>query len=362
MSSRAAALAQAEKPRIAARPAVYLHRAAAAHLRGFITGQTPERAAKELFGDDAVTDIVLRAATTPAAISGTSGWAASLAGVAIYDLVQIAASLSAAADVINRGLKLNMDGIAECRVPGRVLNAAAAGQWVAEGMAAPVRALSFANDAILRPRKLDVLSVLTREMAESSNIEAVLRQTLGEATGLALDLAMFSNFAGDATKPPGLFTGVTPITPTGGGGTQPAEAAATDIGNLFGALAANGGGKTAVIVAAMPQAIRLKLIAGPKFDYDIIVSTALATGTVAIIEVASFVSGFGSVAEFNVSKVAALHMEDTAPADIVGAGGAVEVPVKSMFQIDALGLKTSLWASWGLRAAGHAQWITGATW
>src|SRR5215831_11912821 len=177
------------------RPAVYLCRAAAAHVRAHVTHEAPERAAKELFGDDAVTDVVLRAATAPAAISGTSGWAASLAGVAIYDLVQTAASLSAAADVINRGLKLNMDGIAECHVPGRVLDAAAAGQWVAEGVAAPVRALSFANDAILRPRKLQVLTTYSRELAEHSNIEAVVRQALGEAT---------ASDPGDATKPPGL--------------------------------------------------------------------------------------------------------------------------------------------------------------
>src|SRR5262249_3705802 len=69
------------------RPAVYLYRAAAAHVRAHVTHEAPERAARELFGDDAVTDIVLRAATTPAAISGTSGWAASLASIAIYDLV-----------------------------------------------------------------------------------------------------------------------------------------------------------------------------------------------------------------------------------------------------------------------------------
>src|SRR5262249_41741947 len=136
-----------------------------------------------------------------------------------------------------------MDGIAEAHVPGRIVNAAAAGAWVAEGAPAPVRALSFADAAVLRPRKLVVHTVVTREMAESSNIEAVLRQALGEATGLALDLAMFSNFAGDATKPPGLFNGITPLTPTAvTGSTSPGEAAATDIGNLFEALAANGGG------------------------------------------------------------------------------------------------------------------------
>jgi len=135
-----------------------------------------------------------------------------------------------------------------------------------------------------------------------------------------------------------------------------------DLGNLFAALAAHSGGKTAVIIAAMPQAVKLKLTAGPKFDYDIIASTALPTGTVAVLEVASFVSGFGSAAEFNTTKVGALHMEDTTPADIVSAGGTVAAPVKSLCQTDAIGLKTTLWATWGLRAAGHCQFLTGATW
>ena len=135
-----------------------------------------------------------------------------------------------------------------------------------------------------------------------------------------------------------------------------------DLKNLFAALAAVSGGKTAVIVAALPQAVTLKITVGPKFDYEILASTALATGTVAVVEIASFVSGFGSTAEFDVTKVGAVHMEADAPADIVSAGGAVASPVKSLFQVDALALKSNLWASWGLRAAGHAQYITGATW
>jgi len=108
--------------------------------------------------------------------------------------------------------------------------------------------------------------------------------------------------------------------------------------------------------------VTLKLTAGPKFDYDIIASTALAPGTVAVVELASFVSGFGSTPEFSVSKVASLHLEDTSPQDITGGTPSPAVPVKSLFQIDAIGLKTVLWASWGMRASGHVQFITGATW
>jgi len=345
-----------------ARPCVYLNRAACAHLRSFVNrGSTPEGAARTMFPGDPVTETIIKAATAPA-MTTVSGWAKELAGVAVVDLVQSITSLSAGAEIIDRALKINLDGIAEAHVPGRVLNAAAAGAWVSEGSPIPVRALSF-SAAILRPRRLGVISVYTREMAESSNIEAVVRQTLGEATGLALDAKLFSADAASANAPAGLFAGVTPLTPTTiTGSTTPAEAAATDIGNLFAALAAVGAGKTAVIVAAMPQATRLKMIVGPRFDHDILASTALAAGTVAVVEVASLVSGFGSTVEFNTSKVGTVHLEDTSPQDITGGTPSPAVPVKSLWQTDEIGLRSTLWAAWGLRAAGHAQFLTGATW
>src|SRR5262249_61992015 len=113
------------------------------------------------------------------------------------------------------------------------------GQWVGEITTAPARALSFSNPAILRPRKLQVLTTYTRELAEHSNIEGVVRQTLQEATGLALDLQMFSSDPGDATKPPGLFQNA-PLTATTGGGTN---AMFADLANLFAALAAHSGGR-----------------------------------------------------------------------------------------------------------------------
>jgi Phage capsid family len=339
------------------RPSVYAVRAGAATLRAFMNGQTPVNAARSMFGDDHITEIILRAATAPAA-TGVSAWAKEIAGLAIYDLIQATTSLSAGAEIISRALKLNMDGVAELRVPGRTVSAAAAGQWVAEGQPTPVRALNFSDAAILRPRRLSIISVYTQEMAQSSNIEAIVRQTLGEATGLALDAQMFSASAGDASKPPGLFAGTAALTPTAGGGDNAMHG---DIAALFGALAANAGGKTAVIVAALPQAIRLKMSVGPKFDYDILSSTALAAGTVAVIELASFVSGFESLAEFNVSKVAAVHMEADTPTDITGGSPSPAVPVRSLFQIDAIALKMRLQAAWGMRAS-HVAFLTGATW
>src|SRR6516164_689728 len=67
------------------RAANILARAGAAHLRAFITGNTPEREARAMFGDGTI----IKAATAPATLT-TPGWAKDLGGVAIYDLIQSA--------------------------------------------------------------------------------------------------------------------------------------------------------------------------------------------------------------------------------------------------------------------------------
>jgi len=136
-----------------------------------------------------------------------------------------------------------------------------------------------------------------------------------------------------------------------------------DLKNLFAALAAQGAGKTAVLICAMPQAVTLKATVGPKFDFDILGATVLAAGTVVALEVASFVSGFNAVPTFRVSHQATYHAEDTSPQNITGGVPSPAAPVRSLFQRDEIALYMDLSsACWGLRAPGHAQWITGATW
>jgi hypothetical protein len=169
-----------------ARLSVYLVRAACCHLRAFAKRGTPLNVCRSMYGGDPITEQILtRAATAPAEI-GVAGWAQEISRVAIFDLVASATSISAGADVIGRGLRITMDGIGEHRVPGRILSSGSAGQWVAEATAAPVRQLSFSNAAILQPRRLSVLLAFSREQVESSNIEGIVRQTLQEATGLAI--------------------------------------------------------------------------------------------------------------------------------------------------------------------------------
>jgi len=107
----------------------------------------------------------------------------------------------------------------------------------------------------------------------------------------------------------------------------------------------------------------MKAALGPLWDYPIVSSAALAAGTVIAIELASFVSAFAPDAEFKVVPGSSIvHMEDTSPQNITGGTPSPAVPVKSLWQVDAIGLRMVLRASFGMRAAGHIQYVTGTTW
>src|SRR5262249_41974367 len=152
-----------------------VYRAAVAHARARVDRTTAEVACETMFGAKDPSVILLRAASAPATLTNAA-WAGALAAQAVDD------------------------------------STAAAGQWGAENAPIPVRSQAITAGAVLEPRKLACISVMTSEIAMSSNVEAVVRALLSESAGLALDAAIFSNFAGDATRPPGLLAGVTPIT------------------------------------------------------------------------------------------------------------------------------------------------------
>jgi hypothetical protein len=111
---------------------------------------------------DPATAALTRAASTQATTTDST-WAGAIARSALDDAIAAAASLSAGADLIIRGRKVDLTGIAHLTVPGRVVSAAAAGAWVKEGQPVPVRAQSVTQGAVLEPRKLGVISVFTSE-------------------------------------------------------------------------------------------------------------------------------------------------------------------------------------------------------
>ena len=198
------------------RPRDYLYRAAASHIRAHLTNGSAERVAKDMF-DDPVTPIVIRAASS-AATTGSPTWAGALAQQVVDDSILAIATLSAAAGLIQRGMKIDFARRASIRIPGRIMDASDAGSWTGEGKPIVMRTQRMTSGPTLQPHKLVVITSYTREMTEQSAIEAVSRALISEATALALDKALFGTQADDGITPGGILNGITPQTPTAGGG------------------------------------------------------------------------------------------------------------------------------------------------
>jgi hypothetical protein len=304
----------------------------------------------------AFAELETRAAVPPATTTGV-GWADALAPQMTSDLIQSITSQSAAAALIAAGVQVDMSEIAILRIPGRTTNPQNAGSWITEGAPIPMRAISVMGGPTLIPRKLAVLTAYTAEQAASSSIEAFVRAAISEATGLALDAKMFSTDPSSSSAPGGLLYNVTPIAAATGGGLA---AMTSDISALMNALATNGGGASPMLIAAVSQATTIKLFAGPRFDIPILSSSVLPTGTVVVVEPASFISAFSPIPEFSFSSGTTVHEEDTMPLPLV-AGGTAASPTRSLFQTDAISLRMILRAAFAMRAK-HAQWIQNTTW
>ena len=306
-----------------------------------------------MYGErDLVTAELLKTkAATGAATTQQANWARELARTAVLATIQDAASISAGAAIISRSLSLDLGALAQLSVPSRPLTSNDAAKFLAEGQPIPVRNFNFAAGT-LRPFGLKTITTYSRELAQSSSIEATVRQTLAESFGLGLDAVMLSSSAASGSQPAGLFQSA-PITPTTGGGVA---AMLGDIEALYGALAQNGAGANVAIVAPLPQAAVLRAQLSPLFSWPIFASSTMALKSIGAVDLTSFVSGFGTEVQFEVSGATALAM-DTAPADISGAP-----LVKSAYQLEMLALRATMFISWTMRVSGHAQLISGVTW
>jgi hypothetical protein len=335
-----------------------LYKAAACVLRGQATNVAPELVARSLYGRDEALELIIRAASSPASLTAPQ-WAGIVAhDVIASELIQKITALSAAASLLQAGLKVDLAGKGSITIPGRKYDPTAAGGWIQEGAPIPFRQPLILPGPKLVPRKLAVLSTFTQEMIDADSILDFVTAAIKEGVAALLDLEMFSTNAPSAASPGGILAGATSVTATSASAPW---AISSDIGALVDALARAGGGLEPVIIAAPGQAASLRMWRQEDF-YDIYASVALPAGTVVAVESSSFVSGLDGMPEFSTATGAAIHMEDTTPADIVGATGTLAAPVKSLFQTDVLGLRMTLRAAWGLRNPAHVAIMTGTSW
>ncbi len=307
---------------------------------------------------DVITPLLLRSAVSPATAVEPS-WAADLVGAAVWHGIIGLRSRCAAAAVISAGTRVSLEGIGSISLPARILTAADAGGWLTEAGAIPVLALNVGAGLTLTPNSLGVITTMTRELANASFADEIMRQMIGDATALMLDATMFSSDDATSVKPRGLLYGVSTLTPATGGG---AGAALADVGVLVDKLAENGGGTAPVLVCSPGGAATLKGLVGPGFDIPILGSSAVSAKTIIAIETGSFVSAFDPVPEFRASSEATIHEDTAALAIATSSPLSHAAPVRNLFQTDTVSLRMILRASFGMRASGHVQFISSVTW
>lgn len=322
-----------------------------------MSGGTPVEVATSLYGHEGG-GAVQKAAVTPAS---TDGWGSQLAaGVRVAAFLKSLRPRSAAAQLIERGLRVTLDHVGSASLPG-LASAFPQPAWIAEGAPIPAYAGVIGTVALL-PKKLAAIGGLTGELSDLSaeDAEAVIEAVMIDASAKALDASLFSNTAASALRPAGILNGVAALTATTGGGLN---AFLSDVKALVGAVHAAGGGSDVILVAAPQQAIAAKILGGPGLDTPVITAPNLAAGTVIAVEAQAFASGFSDVPRVEIGKEGTVHWEDTAPAQIgiVGSPNVVAAPTRSSFQTNTHALRLILRAAWGMRAP-MVAWVTGTTW
>lgn len=333
------------------------------------------------YGDEAtrmLADYCARAATAPAMTSVT-GWAAELVQIINADIMETLLPKSVFPRLSAMGLTLNFGRAGKISVPTRSRTPSIAGSFVGEGQPIPVRQGQFTAQ-VLTPKKMAVITTWTREIDEHSipAIEGLLRQAIQEDTAVSLDSILLDANPATTIRPAGLFNGVTPLTPTAGGGFN---ALVGDLKNLSGAVltATAGNVRNMCFLMNPQQMLSAGLISAPGtgtfpfkdeigqgklLTYPIIDSGTVPLGTVGALDAADFVSVGGEGPRFEVSDQATLHEEDTTPLPIVAGAspGTHATPVRSLWQTDSLALRLILPINWTLRRTGIVALVQGVTW
>lgn len=362
-------------------PADYYWRMAAIATIARGTQQSPIDVCKMLYGDDlptrALVDqyVVVKAATVPATTT-LAGWAAELVTTINVDIVDQLIPQSVYAPLSNAGGRFTFGRAGIVSIPSRAATPTLAGSFVAQGAPIPVRQAGFAA-VTLTPKKMGVISVMTREIMEHSTpaIEAIVRQAMQDDTSVAIDSVLLGNGAATTTTPAGLRNGVSATTATAGGGFT---ALVGDIKNLVGVLAAANSLRRPVWIMNPIQALAISLtqnaggdfpfqqeINGGRFaGYQLIQSTTMTAGMVILLDAADFFSATGDAPRFDASDQAVLHMEDTTPLAIgtTGSPNTVAAPTRSLWQTDCIGIRMLLDINWAMRRTGVIAWTTAVTW
>ena len=336
---------------------------------------------KEMYGEDdatkAVFDVVTRTATIPAD-TVTSGWASQLVQTSIGEFFAALMPMSAYPGLRARGGSFTFGRNGALSLPTRAATPTIAGSFVAQGAPIPVRQGAF-TAVPLTPKKMGVISTMTREITEHSTpaIEGLIRQAIVEDTAVALDLILLDATAADTTRPAGLRASV----------SESANSTLTTIDGMiadFKTLASaiitgtNGNIRSPVWIMNPGCALtvstkttttgdtpyRSEIAGGTLFGWPVIQTVNIPIDRVIVLDAADFMTATGDSPMFSVSDQAVLHMEDTTPLAIGTSAtvNTVAAPTRSLWQTDCIGIRMLMDVNWVMRRTGVVAWSETFAW
>jgi len=368
------------------RPADYIFKAVATSIKHYGDQKRPVLdVLKDCYGDGEVGEtvrkvmslMITKAAAIPADTT-TSHWATDLVQTVIGDFIQSLLPYSVYPAISAKGSSFTYGRNGVISLPARTLATAVGGAFIAQGAAIPVKQGAF-NSITLTPKKMGVITTMTREITEHSipAIEAIIRQAMLEDTGVAIDTVLLDATAADTTRPAGLKSGITKVTASA---TATIVGFVADIKALTAALiTATAGNIRApawimnpgdVLAASLLQTtvgetpFREELSQGTLLGYPIVQSTTGLNDMMGIIDCADFITATGDTPNFSVSDQAVLHMEDTNPAALSGVGtpNTVVAPIRSLWQTDSIAIRMIMDINWAKRRTGVFQWTDTMAW
>ena len=360
-------------------PREHIYRAMAVHLIAKIQDKRIEDVLRERYPGDEGTGIVLRAANAPA-MTTVAGWAAELVNIAVAEFLNLLPVQSLYPGLSAKGPRFTFGNYGVIKIPARGVSPQINGSFVGEGQPIPVRKLGL-SAITLTPKKMGVISEFTREMGLHStpSIEGIIRQAMNDDTSIAIDTVLIDANPATTVRPPGLLNGVTGLTPSAA--TLRMDKIIADIQALMAPIIANRGGRDLVLMCNPAQKLAMEwaVTANGQFVFadggvpamrgiTILSSVTMPATQLVMVDAADFASVTGDAPLFDVSDVATIHEEDTAPLPIVGgtvqppAIGSVAAPVRSLWQTASIGIRMMLDMNWTMRRAGMVSWMTGVTW
>ena len=217
--------------------------------------------------------------------------------------------------------------------------------FTAEGAPIPVRQFDLSTGASLKPRKLPVAFVLSREIIEHWAAQAV-------TTAVVAENIRAPSTPGCSTPMPAMLFG-RPGCATVSPPSRPVPACRPTWPHSAAAVAP--AGMDLVFIAAPGEAVKIALTAGPQFQFSLLGSSALAAKTVLCVAANALVTAGDPEPRIETSRDATVHMEGQTPQpiSIAGAPPVMAAPVASMYQTDTVSISAHPRYRLGLARARH---------